>query len=484
MTTHESDSEVSATVLDHPESSGPHAPRYLYRTASLQERFACFFVDLLLSTYLLGGWALLLGRFFHKDPFEFQGSTEIIWISSSVAFYLLYHLFFEGVFTATPGKMLGRLIIHKKGGGTPSLFAILLRTLFRLVDYPLFFLTGLGMMESTRRCRRLGDLVAGTVVLKKLPFQGNARRREEMVSAGATLRTYAFGVDFVLSVLFLYGILLSIPADRPRLSFILLNLVPLMLLLYLALAETIFQSTFGKVIFGLKVVQEDGSRPSFSLILVRNFFRIVDMNPLGYLCALLSSRKQRPGDIAAGTRVIHAPRNWRGWMVVPYMLLLTTGAVVGGWFQPGSFYRQGYHLRVGGQTFELVPHFFLSETGESLRIEQLVLQLNEGESSGGAPFHAGDLIAVSFRLAGFEPKSDRAWVQVDLLVRDPRRNVILSKANIINSGIELRGKKDADLSSRFALHPEAAHGRYELELTVRDRLAKTTLFHRVEFQVE
>lgn len=66
--------------------------------------------------------------------------------------------------------------------------------------------------------------------------------------------------------------------------------------------------TFGKRVFGLRVMDEHGLRLQFGQVVIRNLLRLVDMLPLFYLVGgvscLLSRRSQRLGDIAASTVVV------------------------------------------------------------------------------------------------------------------------------------------------------------------------------------
>ncbi|MBI4374021.1 MAG: RDD family protein [Deltaproteobacteria bacterium] len=474
--------EVSETVLNTANESSPEPSHRLYRIATLQERFASFCVDLIINLYLIGGWGLFLSHLIRKPAFHFEGNYRTFFITSSLAIYFLYHLFFEGAFTATPGKFLGGLIVHKKGGGLPSLLGVFLRNFFRIIDYPLFFLTGVGMMEFTRRCRRLGDIVGRTVVLRKFPSR-EGFRTDEMVSGSATVRTIAFLIDTIFIALLYYGYLLVIPVKDPMVSALLLNLTPLVLLLYLTLAEAIFSATIGKVIFGFRVIHEDGSRPSFAMIIVRNLFRITDLNPIGYLSALLSSRKQRPGDIAAGTRVIRAKRRPGSWLVIPYMLLLPATVGFLGFLQPHNLLREERRIEFGKYYMEPVPLEIRRYFFDSIHIEQLRLGNDESRPSRTNRFDRGKIIFIQMQVSGFFVQEEKIWVQTDLKVRDPRRHIVLDRANLINTSVKLYGKKSVPLVARFALNPEAMPGSYEVEITVRDRFAKTKASRSARFEV-
>jgi uncharacterized RDD family membrane protein YckC len=77
--------------------------------------------------------------------------------------------------------------------------------------------------------------------------------------------------------------------------------------LYYVLQESVFASTIGKHLLRLRVVGNGGDPASIQEALIRNLLRLVDWLPLLYLLGALtiaiSSKKQRLGDIVAGTVV-------------------------------------------------------------------------------------------------------------------------------------------------------------------------------------
>jgi uncharacterized RDD family membrane protein YckC len=82
-------------------------------------------------------------------------------------------------------------------------------------------------------------------------------------------------------------------------------------LLYFTVCEGTTGQTLGKRLLGIRVVSEDGSRPSWGAAVLRNVLRIVDSLPflyiIGLICVLATGeRRQRVGDMAAHTRVVRA----------------------------------------------------------------------------------------------------------------------------------------------------------------------------------
>ncbi|MBI3541290.1 MAG: RDD family protein [Deltaproteobacteria bacterium] len=468
--------EDSSPSLD-PEARTQIEKETVYRPATLQERFAAFFTDTFIFLHLLAGWALLLqyliqGNFAH--PFSFQKMGLVLFGSTSTALHFLYYLFFEGVLTATPGKLFGGLSVQKKMGGTPSLFSIVIRNFLRLIDYPLIFITGVGLMELTERHQRLGDILSRTNVVREVPFEPRRINLEKTPCSGATRRALAFLLDLALLLLFFYGLLFSIPTHRSLIALILLNLVPTIFLLYLTLSEWLFQTTFGKVLLGMKVVAEDGRPAALSSLLVRNFFRLFDANPIGYLCSVLSSHKQRPGDIVAGTFVVNHRSGVRSWMAIPHMLIIALGVAYLGFMNPNSYLKKGLLIRVGPSIVNPIPLEIQRHILKGLQIEQLEFGFNEEELNQKRIYHAGEVVYLLIDISGFTVNEGMAWIQADLKVHDAHGQVILDSDNLINASLNVGKKKTARLVTRFALNPNANPGQYEAKLTLRDLLGDST----------
>jgi uncharacterized RDD family membrane protein YckC len=79
---------------------------------------------------------------------------------------------------------------------------------------------------------------------------------------------------------------------------------------YFFVFEALWSRTPGKYLFGLRVCQVDGSRCTLRSAMLRTLLRVIEVNPilLGALPAgimlLVTKRKQRLGDLLAGTVVI------------------------------------------------------------------------------------------------------------------------------------------------------------------------------------
>jgi hypothetical protein len=69
------------------------------------------------------------------------------------------------------GKMVMNTRVVKVDGSTPTLGAYLLRWLLFLIDGPMFSCLGLIPIAVTRNHQRLGDLAAGTMVIKQQNYK-------------------------------------------------------------------------------------------------------------------------------------------------------------------------------------------------------------------------------------------------------------------------------------------------------------------------
>ena len=81
---------------------------------------------------------------------------------------LLCEIFNQG---QSVGKMLMKTQVVKLDGSRPTLAAYLMRWLLFLIDGPMTSYLGLVVMVITRNNQRLGDMAAGTIVIKKQKYK-------------------------------------------------------------------------------------------------------------------------------------------------------------------------------------------------------------------------------------------------------------------------------------------------------------------------
>lgn len=98
-------------------------------------------------------------------------------------------------------------------------------------------------------------------------------------------------------------------------------------LLYHIVLEALFGATLGKGLLGLSV--RNGSGEKWLAASIRNVARLIDavvLYSLAFLFAAFSSKRQRIGDLLAGTVVVEQPVAWGARLALLFILV----AVIGG----------------------------------------------------------------------------------------------------------------------------------------------------------
>ncbi len=98
--------------------------------------------------------------------FTLSGIESLAW----VAIVLVYFVGLEWLFGATVGKFLLGLRVTRRDGQAASLVSVLIRNLTRIVDafpYLIPYLVGFLAMGRNQGRQRLGDMLAGTIVVTK-----------------------------------------------------------------------------------------------------------------------------------------------------------------------------------------------------------------------------------------------------------------------------------------------------------------------------
>ena len=95
--------------------------------------------------------------------FKLEGAPMLLWVVIGVGYYIVL----EAQSGATLGKRLVGLKVVKLEGGAPVDWqASITRNLLRLVDGFFFYLVGAIIVWTSDKKQRLGDKVAGTVVVR------------------------------------------------------------------------------------------------------------------------------------------------------------------------------------------------------------------------------------------------------------------------------------------------------------------------------
>jgi uncharacterized RDD family membrane protein YckC len=130
--------------------------------AGVGSRFACALVDHAIQLTALLGLVLLFN----------QIGTPV----ASAAFFVIAFLLIFGYDVAfetfnagrTPGKRAGGVRVVRVGGEPETFLIAVVRNLMRIVDFlPAAYLVGISSIFATSKNQRLGDIAAGTLVIRE-----------------------------------------------------------------------------------------------------------------------------------------------------------------------------------------------------------------------------------------------------------------------------------------------------------------------------
>jgi uncharacterized RDD family membrane protein YckC len=140
-----------------------------YQVAPLGERIVAYIIDGLIRIALLIAFVILLGIIVPNFLVDGMGVAGTVMIFVFLIPFLFYHLLFE-IFNhgQSPGKRIFDLRVVSLKGEMVSIGAYLLRWLFRIVDFHIFSgLIAVIAVAASDKGQRLGDMVAGTTVIKE-----------------------------------------------------------------------------------------------------------------------------------------------------------------------------------------------------------------------------------------------------------------------------------------------------------------------------
>jgi len=155
----------------------PEHVQFSYELAGLGSRFLALVLDTLIQgagllvVLILLSAANQLLNWAWPDLGEVAGLpfTMLIIVFSMTLLVLAYFIIFELIWNGqTPGKRIGGMRVIRVGGGSIGFAASAIRNILRLVDsFPIFYLFGGLFAFFTTASQRIGDLAAGTIVVKE-----------------------------------------------------------------------------------------------------------------------------------------------------------------------------------------------------------------------------------------------------------------------------------------------------------------------------
>lgn len=147
-------------------------------SASIGERILARFIDyVILIGYLWSTLYVLSALKFFEHSIDFSMAILVIVLYLPVVCYsLLWEMFNNG---QSPGKSAVNIRVIKADGTTPTFSGYLLRWLFYSIDVTLTGGLGIIVVIVTKNNQRLGDLAAGTMVIKEKNYKKIQVRLDE-----------------------------------------------------------------------------------------------------------------------------------------------------------------------------------------------------------------------------------------------------------------------------------------------------------------
>ena len=137
--------------------------------AGVGSRFSSALVDYLIQFVILVALAILLSVI-GLHPFSGATFASAMWVLILFVVFWGYDIAFEVLNSGrTPGKRLNGLRVVRESGAPVNFTTSAVRNVLRIIDIlpPPTYLVGITAILATSRNQRVGDLVAGTLVVRE-----------------------------------------------------------------------------------------------------------------------------------------------------------------------------------------------------------------------------------------------------------------------------------------------------------------------------
>jgi len=161
------------TFVDMYKLETPESVAVTYPVAGIGSRFLATLIDTLVQLAVVAALAIVMLVIIGVSGLRTSGTAVYVALAIGVlivtAILLGYYIFFELIWNGqSPGKRAMRLRVIQISGYPVTPFAVLIRNVLRLVDFlPAYYGVGVITMIINKNSRRLGDLAAGTIVVKE-----------------------------------------------------------------------------------------------------------------------------------------------------------------------------------------------------------------------------------------------------------------------------------------------------------------------------
>jgi uncharacterized RDD family membrane protein YckC len=149
----------------------PEHVQLTYELAGFGSRFLAALMDQILQWAAFAILMIALAELAQLMP-GVAGSNKVplvALITGSTFIFLGYYVLFEMIWNGqTPGKRAAGIRVLRDDGTPITMTESLLRNTIRVIDFlPVFYGVGMIFVLSSERNKRLGDIAAGTVVIKE-----------------------------------------------------------------------------------------------------------------------------------------------------------------------------------------------------------------------------------------------------------------------------------------------------------------------------
>ncbi|HMI76221.1 MAG TPA: RDD family protein, partial [Steroidobacteraceae bacterium] len=151
-------------------------------------RSYAFVIDWHIRLLIACAW-LLAAYYLFNVPLQLKTAGALWSVLPASIIYFLYHPVLEiAMHGRTPGKRMAGVRILSRDGGPPSVTALLIRNIFRLIDsLPATYMIGLVTCFMTANRVRIGDMAAGTLLVLDDTAAEKSLARIEALAAGSQL---------------------------------------------------------------------------------------------------------------------------------------------------------------------------------------------------------------------------------------------------------------------------------------------------------
>jgi uncharacterized RDD family membrane protein YckC len=151
-------------------------------------RSYAFVIDWHIRLLLACAW-LLFAIYALQLSLSPRSQDALFSLLPALVIYFLYHPILEVAMRGrTPGKRMAGVRLLNRAGGLPSVTALLIRNIFRLIDsLPVCYVVGLVTCFLTDNRVRIGDMAAGTLLVLDDTAAEEALARVETLAAASRL---------------------------------------------------------------------------------------------------------------------------------------------------------------------------------------------------------------------------------------------------------------------------------------------------------